>query len=159
MRRIWPVLDDRRRTTLPSGSGGVGVGPGTRPLLASAMLAANLPIGAESDFIGVVDLIGERAMVWEGETELGAQFEERPVPEALLEAVASAREVLIDALSEQDEKIVELFLEGEEIADEVAELLDARHDITEKEKSKAAQEEFEEQVPIAVGASAGAGGP
>tara|TARA_Y100001970_G_C14231641_1_gene859023 strand:+ start:1709 stop:2389 length:681 start_codon:yes stop_codon:yes gene_type:complete len=48
---------------------------------------------------------------------------------------------------------------GEEIADEVAELLDTRHDITEKEKSKAAQEEFEEQVPIAVGASAGAGGP
>jgi len=48
---------------------------------------------------------------------------------------------------------------GEDIADEVAELLDNRHDITEKEKSKAAQEEFEEQVPIAVGASAGAGGP
>ena len=46
---------------------------------------------------------------------------------------------------------------GEEIADEVAELLDVRHDITEKEKSVAAQQEFEEQVPIAVGASGGAG--
>ena len=48
---------------------------------------------------------------------------------------------------------------GEEVADEVAELLDIRHDITEKEKAQAAQEEFEETVPIAVGASAGAGGP
>jgi elongation factor G len=76
-----------------------------------------LPIGAEAEFSGVVDLIGRRAMVWEGETELGAQFEERSVPEEMLAVVESARETLIDVLSEYDEKIVELFLEGEEIDD------------------------------------------
>jgi elongation factor G len=65
----------------------------------------------------VVDLIGRRCLVWEGETELGAQFEERPVPDEMSDAVESAREVLIDALSEYDEKIVEMFLEGEEIPD------------------------------------------
>tara|TARA_Y100001937_G_scaffold118236_1_gene172386 strand:+ start:194 stop:901 length:708 start_codon:yes stop_codon:yes gene_type:complete len=47
---------------------------------------------------------------------------------------------------------------GEEVADEVAELLDVRHDITEKEKAAASHQEFEETVPIAVGAK-GAGGP
>ena len=78
-----------------------------------------LPIGAESEFSGVVDLIGCRAMVWEGETELGAQFEERPIPDELMAEFESARETLIDALSEQDEQIVELFIEGEEIADEL----------------------------------------
>ena len=78
-----------------------------------------LPIGAESDFIGVVDLIGERAMVWEGETELGAQFEEKPIPDELTEVVATAREALIDALSEFDEQIVAMFLEGESISQDV----------------------------------------
>jgi hypothetical protein len=46
---------------------------------------------------------------------------------------------------------------GDEVADEVADLLDVRHDIKEKEETKAAQEEWEEQVPIAVGATGGAG--
>jgi elongation factor G len=78
-----------------------------------------LPIGAEAEFSGVVDLIGRRAMVWEGETELGSQFEERSVPEEMRAVVESAREVLVDVLSEYDEKIVELFLEGEEIDDGV----------------------------------------
>ena len=78
-----------------------------------------LPIGAEAEFSGVIDLIGQKAMVWEGETELGAQFEERTVPEDLQDEVVAAREALIDALSEYDESIVELFLEGEDIADDV----------------------------------------
>jgi len=76
-----------------------------------------LPIGAEVEFSGVVDLIGLRAMVWEGETELGAQFEARSIPDDMQEAVDSAREVLIDALSEYDEQIVDLFLEEEDIDD------------------------------------------
>ena len=46
---------------------------------------------------------------------------------------------------------------GDDVADEVADLLDVRHDIKEKEETKAAQEEWEEQVPIAVGATGGAG--
>ena len=78
-----------------------------------------LPIGAESDFVGVVDLLGEQAMVWEGETELGAQFEERAIPPEMVETVAAARETLIDALSEFDEQIIELFLEGESISQDV----------------------------------------
>ena len=78
-----------------------------------------LPIGAEAEYSGVIDLIGRRAMVWEGETELGAQFEDRPIPDEMVDAVESARQVLIDALSEYDEQIVELFLEGEEIADAI----------------------------------------
>ncbi len=46
---------------------------------------------------------------------------------------------------------------GEEVADEVEELLSTRHDIARKEEEKATREEYDEQVPIAVGASAGAG--
>jgi len=74
-----------------------------------------LPIGAEAEFSGVIDLVGMRALVWEGETQLGAEFEERPVPAGMADEVAAAREVLIDAVSVYDEKIVELFLEGADI--------------------------------------------
>ncbi len=78
-----------------------------------------LPIGAESDFVGVVDLVGMRALVWEGETQLGAEFDEQEIPADLQDAAAFAREALIDAVSSLDDRILELFLEGEAIPDEL----------------------------------------
>ncbi len=78
-------------------------------------LAFQLPIGAEAEFSGAIDIIGQKAMVWEGETEMGAQYELSPIPEDLLPAVEMAREELIDALSETNEEMVALFLEGKEI--------------------------------------------
>ena len=78
-----------------------------------------LPIGAEGDFSGVVDLVGMRALVWEGETQLGAEFDEVQIPSEMVEQVNAAREALIDAVSVYDEQIIELFLEGADIPDDM----------------------------------------
>jgi elongation factor G len=82
-------------------------------------IPVQLPIGAEADFVGVVDIIGCRAMLWEGETQLGAEFEAQDIPAEMVGMVDAAREALIDAVSEYDETIVERFLEGEEIPEEM----------------------------------------
>jgi elongation factor G len=78
-----------------------------------------VPIGAEGDFAGVVDIIAQKALVWEGETEMGAQYEERPIPDDLVDAVDMARETLIDAVSETNEEIIALYLESKEIPDDL----------------------------------------
>jgi elongation factor G len=72
-----------------------------------------VPIGAEDRFVGVVDLIRKRAIIWEEET-LGARFHEEEVPEDLREKVAKAREELLEAVAEEDEELMELyFAEGD----------------------------------------------
>jgi elongation factor G len=74
-----------------------------------------LPIGKEADFVGCVDVISGTAMLWEGETEMGANYVTGEVPEDMVEALAEARETLMDALSEDNEEIVALYLEGKDI--------------------------------------------
>ena len=76
-----------------------------------------LPIGKEQDFRGVVDVISGKAMLWEGETEMGANYEEGEVPADIQDDVILAREALVDALSEDNEEIVALYLEGAPIPD------------------------------------------
>ena len=78
-------------------------------------IPVQIPIGSEADFHGVIDLVAMRALIWEGETQLGAEFEERPVPAEYAEQAAVARESLIDAISASDDSILELFLEGKPI--------------------------------------------
>jgi elongation factor G len=70
-----------------------------------------LPIGAESNFIGLVDLINERGIVWKDES-LGAEFEYVDIPEDMKDKAAEYREKLIELAVEQDDAVMEAYLEG-----------------------------------------------
>ena len=72
-----------------------------------------LPIGAENDFEGVVDLIEQKALIWNGE-QLGASWDVVDIPDDLKERAAKFREELIELVVEQDEAAMEAYLEGEE---------------------------------------------
>jgi len=72
-----------------------------------------LPIGLEGDFIGLVDLVENRAIVWLDES-LGAKFEYEDIPEHLKDAAAVARSELIEMAVEQDDALMESYLEGTE---------------------------------------------
>jgi elongation factor G len=72
-----------------------------------------LPIGLEGDFIGLVDLVENRAIVWLEES-LGAKFEYKDIPDNLKDAAAAARSELIEMAVEQDDALMESYLEGTE---------------------------------------------
>ena len=72
-----------------------------------------LPIGAESEFKGVVDLIKMKAVVWEEES-LGAKFHEEEIPADLADKAAEYREKMIETVVELDEEAMEAYLEGDE---------------------------------------------
>jgi elongation factor G len=76
-----------------------------------------LPIGAESDFVGVVDLVTMKALVWTDE-ELGAKWNEEEIPANLATRAEEARHELIDALSHFDDVILEKYVGEEEITPE-----------------------------------------
>ncbi|MEM6850071.1 MAG: elongation factor G [Pseudomonadota bacterium] len=81
--------------------------------LAAKTVVIQLPIGAESDFKGVVDLIRMRAIIWEEES-LGAKFHEADIPDDLADKAAEYREKMIEAVVELDEAAMEAYLEGDE---------------------------------------------
>ncbi len=70
-----------------------------------------LPIGSEADFRGVVDLLREKALVWEDDQDLA--FRETEIPAAMRAEVEEARQALFEAVAEGDDELLELFLEGE----------------------------------------------
>jgi elongation factor G len=72
-----------------------------------------LPIGIESGFKGLVDLVENRAIIWLEES-LGAKFEYQEIPDELKDAAATARSELIELAVEQDDEIMEAYLEGNE---------------------------------------------
>ncbi|RYE58919.1 MAG: elongation factor G [Rhizobiaceae bacterium] len=72
-----------------------------------------LPIGLESQFVGLVDLVHNRAIVWLDES-LGAKFEYREIPDDMKDAAAAARSELIEIAVEQDDAAMEAYLEGNE---------------------------------------------
>jgi len=72
-----------------------------------------LPIGIESSFKGLVDLVENRAVIWLDES-LGAKFEYHPIPDDLKDAAAEARMHLIEMAVEQDDEVMEAYLEGTE---------------------------------------------
>ena len=72
-----------------------------------------LPIGIESSFKGLVDLVENRAIIWLDES-LGAKFEYQEIPADLADAAAAARQELIEMAVEQDDDIMEAYLEGTE---------------------------------------------
>ncbi|WRC45632.1 elongation factor G [Helicobacter pylori] len=74
----------------------------------------NIPIGAEDTFIGVIDLVQMKAIVWNNET-MGAKYDVEEIPSDLLEKVKQYREKLVEAVAEQDEALMEKYLGGEEL--------------------------------------------
>ncbi|MFP3920339.1 MAG: elongation factor G [Dichotomicrobium sp.] len=84
-----------------------------RERLGAMPLVLQLPIGAESDFEGVIDLIRMKAIIWEAET-LGAKFHETDVPADMLDRAREYRDKLIETAVEADEAAMEAYLEGEE---------------------------------------------
>ncbi len=76
-------------------------------------LVLYLPIGAESDLKGVVDLVNNRGIVWKDES-LGAEFEYVEVPADLADKTAEYRAKLIETVVELDDDVMEKFFEGEE---------------------------------------------
>ena len=81
--------------------------------LGAVPLVTQLPIGAESEFAGVVDLVENRAIVWLEES-LGAKFEYRDIPADLVDQAAEYRQKLIETAVEQDDAVMEAYLEGDE---------------------------------------------
>ena len=75
-----------------------------------------LPVGAEDKFVGIVDLVTMKAVVWEDES-LGAKFREAPIPVELKAQAEEYREKLIEAAADCDEAIMEKYLEGKEIGE------------------------------------------
>jgi elongation factor G len=70
-----------------------------------------LPIGAEENFIGIIDLIDMDAKVWRGETELGAHFETEEIPAELKDSAEAARAEMLETVAENDEEFMELYLD------------------------------------------------
>ena len=81
-------------------------------------LVLQIPIGLEADFLGVVDLITMKALVWPGETKKGEDYLVEEIPANLAEKAKQARHELLETLAECDDVIMEKYLEGAELTEE-----------------------------------------
>lgn len=84
---------------------------GARPLV------IQLPIGAESEFEGVIDLVRMKALTWRGEVKKGEDYEVEDIPAALADRVAEYREKLVETVAEADDELMEKFLDGQELTE------------------------------------------
>ena len=76
-----------------------------------------LPIGAEEDFKGIVDLVGMRAIIWD-EGSRGMKYTLREIPEGMARQCLEWREAVIEAAAEADEAVMEKYLEGDALSEE-----------------------------------------
>jgi len=87
--------------------------------LGAKPLVMQLPIGAENDFVGVVDLLSMKAFVWEGDSKgdvsLGAAYETQEIPADLQAKAEEYRAQLVEAVAESDDALLEKFFGGEEL--------------------------------------------
>jgi elongation factor G len=81
-------------------------------------LVLQIPIGLEGDHIGVVDLIGMRALTWRGETQKGEDYAIEEIPADLSDDATLWREKLIETLADVDDAVMEKYLEGEELSEQ-----------------------------------------
>ncbi len=81
-------------------------------VLGAKPLVMTLPIGVEDEFVGVVDILTEKAYIWD-ESGAPEKFEITDVPADMVEKVAEYREILIETAVEQDDDLMEAYLEGE----------------------------------------------
>jgi elongation factor G len=100
--------------------------------LGAKPLVIQLPIGAESDFIGVVDLVQMRALVWSGDAKgdvtMGASYEVQEIPADLVDKANEYRQALLETVAETDEALLEKYFGGEELT--VAEIKGAIRKLT-----------------------------
>jgi elongation factor G len=90
-----------------------------RDKLKAKPLLLQIPIGAEEKFTGVIDLVTQKALIWDDD-RLGANYREEPIPADLAESAKAHRDQMIEMLADHDDGIMELFLEGK--SPEVAQL-------------------------------------
>ncbi|TDC91112.1 elongation factor G [Saccharopolyspora aridisoli] len=81
-------------------------------------LVLQLPIGVESEFEGVVDLVQMKALTWRGEVSKGTDYEVEEIPADLADKAAEYREKLVEAVAETDEALMEAYFSGEELTQE-----------------------------------------
>lgn len=93
-----------------AGSDFLGVCKQVKEKLGSKAVALQLPIGAEENFKGVVDLVNNRGIVW-NESDKGMTYEVVPIPADMLDDVKEYREKLLEAVAEYDETLLEKFFE------------------------------------------------
>jgi elongation factor G len=93
-----------------SGADFLNVVKQVREMLGAKAVPLQLPIGAEDDFKGVVDLITMKGMIWNNEDQ-GMTFKEVPIPEDMMDEVNQYRQELVEAVAEYDEKLLEKFFD------------------------------------------------
>jgi elongation factor G len=100
--------------------------------LGAKPLVLQLPIGAENDFVGVIDLIEMRALVWPGDAKgdvtMGAKYEIQEIPADLKEKAEEYRHTLLETVAETDDALLEKYFGGEELT--VAEIKGAIRKLT-----------------------------
>jgi len=85
--------------------------------LGARAVPVQLPIGAEEDFEGVIDLVRMKAIYWDS-ADQGTSYEEREVPEELRAEAETAREFMVEAAAEATEELMEAYLEDGELSEE-----------------------------------------
>jgi elongation factor G len=88
-----------------------------RTKLGATPVLLQLPIGAEDRFVGIVDLVAMKAIVWKDETQ-GAEFAVEPIPAAMEAQVAEYRDKLLEAVAERDETLLAKYLNGEPVGED-----------------------------------------
>ena len=86
--------------------------------LKATPLPLQIPIGSESSFIGVVDLIYRRALTWRGEVQKGEDYTIEEIPADLVDKAEEYRNRLIETVAESDEELLEKYLGGEELTED-----------------------------------------
>ena len=86
--------------------------------LKSNPVPIQIPIGAEENFKGVVDLVKMKALVWEDEAAMGSKYEVVDIPADLVEKAEEYREKLIESIAETDETLMEKYFAGEELSED-----------------------------------------
>ena len=88
-----------------------------REKLGANAVALQFPIGSEDQFHGVVDVIQQKAFVWDSD-DIDAKFKEVDIPDDLKDETESLKQVLIEAVAETDDELMEKYLEGGDISDD-----------------------------------------
>lgn len=86
--------------------------------LKSNAIPIQLPIGAEENFKGIIDLVQMKAIVWDEDAAMGSNYHVEEIPAELLEQAEEYREAMVEAAAEQIEELMEKYLEGEELTEE-----------------------------------------
>ena len=89
-----------------------------KDILGANPVAIQIPIGAEENFKGVVDLIKMKAILWHDET-MGAEYDIEDIPADLVDEAEEWREKLLDAASSFDDELMQLYLDGKDIPEEM----------------------------------------